>query len=278
MQKPKLKALVSEVLSYYKSNGRAHLPWRHTKDPYAIWVSEVMLQQTQVDRVLPKYNAFLHAFPTVETLASAPLLRVLALWQGLGYNRRAKFLHQAAKNVVTLRRGVFPREAAEIEALPGVGPYTARAVMAFAFDTPEVFVETNIRTVFFTFLYPDPKLQKVSDIELIPLIAEALELAIAKGVTPSKWYAALMDYGAMLKKRGSRLNSTSVHYTKQSKFAGSRRELRGALLRELLKGVSTQKRLSTSVKRPEEEVSQVLCELIDEGLVSKKGMRYFVAS
>src|SRR3989344_7710205 len=125
---------------------RPHLPWRKTKDPYKILVSEVMLQQTQVDRVIPFYNRFVKKYPTARALARAKLRDVLKEWNGLGYNRRAKFLHEAAKQ---LGKSDFPKTAEEIENLPGVGHYTARAVAAFAFNKPEVFIETNIRTVFF---------------------------------------------------------------------------------------------------------------------------------
>ena len=131
------------VISHYKQLGRHALLWRHTKSPYHILVSEVMLQQTQVERVLPKYEAFLKAFPTVETLAKAPLRSVLALWVGLGYNRRAKFLKATAEAVVA-SGGVFPVTKAELENLPGIGPYTAGALMAFAYNQPVTIIETNI--------------------------------------------------------------------------------------------------------------------------------------
>ena len=215
------------------------MPWRKTKNPYKILVSEIMLQQTQVDRVIPFYNRFIKKYSTARALARAKLGDVLKIWNGLGYNRRSKFLHEAAKQLVTLKK--FPRKAEEIEKLPGVGHYTARAVAAFAFNEPEVFIETNIRTVFFRHfqrlnLWKIGVVNKgdfrlISDKELLPLIAETLGRS---KMQPREFYAAMMDYGAHLKKQGIKLNSRSSHYAKQSKFEGSVRQKRAAKLRKLL--------------------------------------------
>jgi len=123
-----VQAFRTTVWNHYRRHGRHTLPWRTTTNPYRILVSEVMLQQTQVERVIPYYKTFLRAFPTVQTLAQAPLSRVLTLWQGLGYNRRAKMLHEAAKQVVAQYGGRMPHDAEALETLRGVGPYTARAV------------------------------------------------------------------------------------------------------------------------------------------------------
>lgn len=189
-----------------------------------------MLQQTQVDRVIPYYRAFLKRFPTVRALAEAELQEVLRLWSGLGYNRRAKYLHEAAKTIVLTLKGRFPRSYEGLRALPGVGEYTARAVRTFAFNEPEVFIETNIRTVFMHIFYTDIlQNNKMSDTELMPLVTAA-----AKGQNPREWYWALMDYGVHLKRHDLRLNSKSKHYTKQSKFEGSLRQVRGAILRAYL--------------------------------------------
>ena len=244
---------------------RDHLPWRRTTEPYKILVSEIMLQQTQVDRVVPFYNAFIKKFPTAQKLAAAKLPAVLKAWQGLGYNRRAKFLHEAAKIIV--------REGFVGQKLPGVGPYTAGAISAFAFNKPEVFVETNIRTVFF---YHFGFLQKArtSDKELLPLVAEALRRS---KMQPHDFYAALMDYGSYLKKRGVKLNSRSKHYNKQSKFEGSARQLRGAILRELLKKPATLAQLTKNLSRKRGEVERELGRLMNEGLVMRLESRYQVA-
>src|SRR3989339_1964501 len=186
--------MLRELKSFYKKSGRGHLPWRKTKDPYKILVSELMLQQTQVSRVVPKYEAFLKRFPTFAVLAKASLSDVLKEWQGLGYNRRAKFLHETAKIVAKQYKGKFPKEVLEIEKLPGIGHYTARAVSTFAFNNPEVFIETNIRTVFTHFYFPTKRL--VSDKEILLLIESDLKKS---KMEPRDFYAALMGYGSHLK-------------------------------------------------------------------------------
>ncbi|MBU6388389.1 A/G-specific adenine glycosylase [Patescibacteria group bacterium] len=217
---------------HYRLHGRHTLPWRKTHDPYRILVSEVMLQQTQVERVIPFYKKFIKQFPTAKKLAVAPLSDVLTAWQGLGYNRRAKMLHQAAKKLAVRKANAIT----ELEALPGVGPYTARAVAAFAFNADVIFVETNIRTAVIHHFFNDKK--NISDKQ----IAKVLEQVFPKG-RAREWYSALMDYGAFLKKSGVKLNAKSNAYTKQSKFAGSLREARGAILRALAQGAVSPVRL-----------------------------------
>ena len=133
--------MIRQLKTFYAKNKRSHLPWRKTRDPYKILVSEVMLQQTQVERVIPYYTNFLKQFPAPQALAKAPLSQVLVAWQGLGYNRRAKYLQDAAK--------ILAKEGWKGQKLPGVGPYTMGAVDAFAFNKPSAFIETNIRTVLF---------------------------------------------------------------------------------------------------------------------------------
>lgn len=214
------------VLKYYKAHGRHDLPWRKTRDPYKILVSEIMLQQTQVDRVIPKYLAFLQAFPDVRALAHASFSDVLMLWSGLGYNRRALFLQRAAVRIDTDFSGKFPSDAETLETLPGVGPYTARAVATFSRGASYIFIETNIRRVFIHEFFQHK--QKVDDKELLPLLT---------AVHPKdpdarrEWYSALMDYGTYLKATVPNPNKRSVQYVKQSAFSGSIREVRGALLR-----------------------------------------------
>ena len=187
-----------------------------------------MLQQTQVERVIPFYKKFIKKFPTAKKLAAAPLAGVLKAWQGLGYNRRAKQMRAAAQALVRDSRGLFPKTVAELEKFPGIGPYTARAVVAFAFNRDVVFVETNIRTAVTHHFFARKK--AISDREIERVLTRALPTGRARD-----WYSALMDYGAHLKKSGVRLNKKSKHYTKQSKFTGSLREVRGAILRALAK-------------------------------------------
>jgi A/G-specific adenine glycosylase len=230
-----MQKLLRTVKDFYAQHKR-DFPWRHTRDPYRILVSEVMLQQTQAGRVVLFYKKFIKQFPTARALAKAPLSKVLKAWQGLGYNRRAKFLQEAAKIIAA--QG-FPKRSEAIEQLPGVGHYTARAIAAFAFNKPEVFIETNIRTVFIhSSILQNTRM--VADKELLPLVAEALKKS---NMQPRDFYAALMDYGAFFKASGIKLNSRSSHYTKQSKFEGSARQKRAAKLRKLLQSGATEAEL-----------------------------------
>ena len=221
------------VWAHYRRYGRHDLPWRKTKDPYKILVSEVMLQQTQVERVKPFYKDFFERFPTPGALAKAPLSEVLKSWQGLGYNRRAKMLHLAAKEIA---KNGMPASVTELEKLPGIGPYTARAVATLAFNQDAVLLETNIRTAILHHFFAHKK--NISDRQ----VSKKLERLLPKG-RGREWNLALMDYGAHLKQSGIRINPRSKHYIKQTKFTGSSREARGAILRELAKGPRAEVRL-----------------------------------
>lgn len=203
------------------------LPWRCIDDPYAVLVSEVMLQQTQVARVEKHWTRFLGLFPTVDALAAAGTADVLAQWQGLGYNRRALALKRAAEVCAAERGGKLPDTAEELEALPGIGPATAAGVMAFAYNRPSVYIETNVRTVFLHELFP--ACDKVSDRQLAPLVAATCPEDDARA-----WYYALLDYGAHLKTLVANPSRRSAHYTRQSAFEGSRRQKRAELVRIVL--------------------------------------------
>ncbi|MEK7638906.1 MAG: A/G-specific adenine glycosylase [Patescibacteria group bacterium] len=220
-------AFIKVVSDFYTKNGRRNLPWRKTTNPYHILVSELMLQQTQAARVIPKYQAFLKQFPSIKKLAAVSLGDVLRAWQGLGYNRRAKFLWHAANYIQTELGGIFPRDYETLRKLPGVGPYTAGAVMVFAFNRPLPLIETNIRTVFIHHFFAKKK--KVDDKELLPIIERTLLKTNAR-----EWFSALMDYGAFLKKTEGNQSMRSSQYRVQTKFSGSNREIRGALLRLLI--------------------------------------------
>lgn len=200
------------------------LPWRNIPDAYAVLVSEVMLQQTQVSRVEGYWRRFLEAFPTVSALADAATVDVLALWQGLGYNRRALSLKRMAEQVVAMHDGKLPRAFDELVALPGVGPATAAGVMAFAYEEPSVYVETNVRAVFLHELFPGES--AVPDADLLPYVADTASITDPRG-----WYYALLDYGAALKRSGANPTRASTSYTRQSKFEGSRRQKRAELVR-----------------------------------------------
>jgi A/G-specific adenine glycosylase len=214
------------VYDHYHANPRP-MPWRGTNDPYHILVSEVMLQQTQVERVRTKYARFLESFPTVTHLANAPLEELLRLWQGLGYNRRAIALKRCAEQIHTEHGGRFPATIPQLESLPGIGPYTARAVAAFAFGVPEPFIETNIRTVFLHFFFHGH--DGVTDRRLMPLVTATLDRR-----NPRHWYYALMDYGSMLKRQHPNPGRRSSHHVRQSPFRGSNRELRSRMLRKIM--------------------------------------------
>lgn len=203
------------------------LPWRCIDDPYAVLVSEVMLQQTQVARVEKHWTRFLGLFPTIDALAAAGTADVLAQWQGLGYNRRALALKRAAEVCAVERGGKLPDTAEELEALPGIGPATAAGVMAFAYNRPSVYIETNVRTVFLHELFP--ACDKVSDRQLAPLVAATCPEDDARA-----WYYALLDYGAHLKTLVANPSRRSAHYTRQSAFEGSRRQKRAELVRIVL--------------------------------------------
>lgn len=251
------------VLSYHRKHGRK-FPWRETREPYAILVSEVMLQQTQAERVVPFFRAWMKRFPTARSLSCAPLREVLLVWQGLGYNRRALNLKRAAEVLVKEYDGKVPRDVAAIDALPGIGPYTAGAVAAFARDIPAAFVETNIRTIFLYFFFR--RRENVHDEEILELVRKTMP----RKVPVRKWYNALMDYGAMLKKMVGNQNARSAAYAKQSAFKGSRRELRGAILRKVgEKSVVAASDFGRA--SPKFSVAGILADLVAEGFLRKRG-------
>ena len=226
-----------------------------------------MLQQTQVERVIPFYKKFIKKFPTAKSLAIAPLSKVLKAWQGLGYNRRAKMLHTVAKKFAATR----PNLVAELEKLPGVGPYTARAVAAFAYNQSVVLIETNIRTAVIHRFFS--KKRKVSDKE----IEKILKRTLPKG-TSREWYSALMDYGAYLKRSSISHNARSKKYVKQSKFAGSLREARGAILRELTKRAASYARLVNLLGTARRtQMRTALQALGMEKLLERRGTKYTLA-
>lgn len=214
------------------------LPWRRTRDAYSIWVSEAMLQQTQVSRVDGRWQSWLERFPCVEALAAASSADVLDEWQGLGYNRRALALWRAAQAIVEEHGGELPRDERELRALPGIGPATAAGIRAFAFDLSGVYLETNVRSVFLHELYPGE--EGVPDRALVPAVEAACpseSLAIEgadEPLTPRSWYYALLDYGAYLKQTVPNPSRRSRSNTRQSKFEGSHRQKRAEVVRILL--------------------------------------------
>ena len=258
------------IWQYYKREGR-DLPWRKTTDPYQILVSEIMLQQTQVERVIEKYEQFLSAFPDFPSLAQAPLKKVLSVWQGLGYNRRALALKYIAQDVMKTFHGIFPSPEDILVKFPCIGKATAGAVAAFAFHKPSVFIETNIRRVFIHFFFRDK--ENVRDTDIFPLIEKTLDTS-----DPRQWYYALMDYGSMLAKQKQNPNRKSAHYQQQSPFKGSHRQLRGMVLRAIIAQPSvTESMLLKKLDKAPERVREALLQLQKEGFIQKKGRQFTIS-
>ena len=232
----KIKAFQKEIRSYHSKN-RRDLPWRNTADPYKILVSEVMLQQTQVLRVLEKYKSFLKKFPNVEALAKASITEVLKEWQGLGYNRRGLYLKKTAEIVIKEYNGKFPKDRESLIKLPDIGQSTAGALLAFSYGVPAIFIETNIRSVFLHFFFRENSF--VTDTMILELVEKTIDRQ-----APREWYYALYDYGTHLKaskdKTTRSIHQKSAHYKKQSAFRGSNREIRSLILSYLLKSSTTQ--------------------------------------
>lgn len=248
------------VWEYFRSHERA-MPWRDQPTFYYVLVSEIMLQQTQVARVLVKFQEFTRRFPTIETLASAPLAEVLRLWQGLGYNRRARYLHQAAQTVVASGQPVTRHG---LEQLPGVGRNTAGAMMNYVYQEPTPYVETNIRSVYFYHYFPET-VGMVSDSEVLALVERTLDRE-----HPREWFWALMDYGTWLKANGQGRLQASRHYKKQSSLKGSLREMRGMLMRELAADEQSYDALETKYGR-DDRFTIALDGLMRDGLVARSG-------
>lgn len=264
------------VWEYYEANKR-DMPWRQPNaggayDPYGIMASEVMLQQTQVARVIPKFHDFMLAFPTVHQLAAAELGDVLRLWNGLGYNRRAKYLWQAAQHAVAHWQGILPADPVQLARMPGIGPNTAGAICAYAFDLPVVFIETNIRTVFLHHFFLGKK--GVADAELLPLVQASLPQTNRAGHGVREWYWAQMDYGTFLKSTVGNTARASKHYAKQSTFQGSVRQLRGEVLRLLAAGPQSLQQLQQANQDP--RLPAVVVALVAEGMIRTNGTDYLL--
>jgi A/G-specific adenine glycosylase len=261
------KAFQGKIYGHYRLH-RRDFPWRRTTNPYNIVVSEIMLQQTQVERVHDKYLEFIRVFPDFDTLARASQKDVLALWQGLGYNRRALALKRLAENVVSIHGGTLPRDVEALSSLPGIGKTTAGEILAFAFNIPSVFIETNIRRVFIHEYFDGE--DDVKDTEILPLVEATVDEE-----NPREWYWALMDYGSMLKKNVENPNRRSAHYTRQTPFEGSDRRIRGLVVKRLL----NDKTLSAEILVEEtgvglDHLKRILAGLVDEGFIREDNGLY----
>ncbi len=259
------------------------LPWRHTRDPWAVHVSEVMLQQTQVDRVIPRWGEFLADYPDVEACAHAPVSAIITRWVGLGFNRRAVLLHRAASHIADALGGRYPRTIEELEALPGIGSYTARAIMAFAFEADVGVLDTNVGRV----------LARLANRALSPREAQAYADALVPAGGGWRWNQTMFDLGATVCRRraprceqcpvaercgwfatGSRApdpaDASAGTSKAQSRFEGSDRQGRGRLIAALAQTEAVP--LSAAAEAmgwagDPERSQRVLGGLIAEGLV-----------
>lgn len=271
ISRARIGKFIQAIWRHYRAYGR-DLPWRTTRDPYKILVSEIMLQQTQVSRVLKKYPSFIQRFPDIQTLSRAPLRAVFLEWQGMGYNRRAKALRELAQTVVKQYGGNIPQDEAALRALPGVGPATAGAVMAYAWNKPAVFIETNIRRVFIHYFFPrrphtkhgEGVNKKVSDEGILKLVA-----ATVSKTNPREWYWTLMDYGTHLAATVPNPNRRSKHYAKQPCFEGSQRQLRGKLLKFFAEQHSARIDDLRRAFPKDPRLTRVLREFVTEGFLRK---------
>ena len=249
------------IRDYYEES-RREFPWRETTDPYKIWISEVMLQQTQTSRVLPKYLSFIKKFPDFKSLTEASLPDLLQQWSGLGYNRRALYLQQSAQKLIKEFQGILPTDPKELETFPGIGKATARSILVFSKNIPLVFIETNIRRVYIHLFFTNQ--ENVSDAEIEKVLEQTLDKQ-----NPREFYYALMDYGAMLAKiEQINPNRKSKHYSKQSNFETSVRKIRGEILRQLLAKKSLSKKALENILNNDSRFEAALLGLQKDNLIT----------
>ena len=258
------------IYDYYKQSGRK-FPFREKIKPYYVLVSEIMLQQTQTSRVSEKFLSFIEKFPDFNVLANADLDEVLKAWQGLGYNRRAVALKNIAEIIIKDYQGNLPQDVETLKDFPQIGHNTASSIVSFAFNKPTYFIETNIRRVYIYFFFPGR--DDVDDKEIMELSKKT-----ADNQNPREWYYALMDYGVMLKKTHPELNKRSKHYRKQKKFKGSSRQLRGKVLKLVLKKSEIYlEELYKELKFETKKINKVIKQLEKEGFLIQKDNRISVS-
>jgi A/G-specific adenine glycosylase len=257
---------IDKIWEFHRKHRRSFV-WRENISPYWVVVSEIMLQQTQTSRVSVKFSDFIGYFPDFSSLANAELSEVLAMWQGLGYNRRGKFLHEIAKKVVLDFDNTLPSDPQILNTFPGIGSNTAGSIVAFAYNIPTIFIETNIRRVFIHEFFGGQ--ENIHDKQILPLIAQTLDKE-----NPREWYYALMDYGSWLKTQVPNPNRKSSHYKVQTKFEGSNRQVRSTLLRYLLQHKSADLDVLQNIFSPKEtRVQQNLLDLAHEGFIEFDGLK-----
>lgn len=265
-----IKTFHNIIYSYFKQYGR-EFPFRKKMNPYNVLISEMMLQQTQTNRVSEKFEEFIQKFPDFATLANAPLNDVLKVWQGLGYNRRAVALKNIAEKVVNEFDGILPADVEILKTFPQIGHNTASSIVAFAFNMPTFFIEVNIRRVYIYFFFSGKS--SIEDNSIMPIVRKTLDLSNVR-----KWYYALMDYGVMLKKTHPELNKRSAHYRKQSKFKGSNREIRGKILKLLIaNNILTEPEILNELEINTKKLKEILTLLIKEGFIKQENQGFSIA-
>lgn len=259
----KIRAFQKKIFEWWAENSR-DLPWRQTEDPYKIMVSEIMLQQTQVSRTIEKYLVFIEKFPSFEALANAPTTEVLVMWSGLGYNRRALWLQEAAKEIISI--GSFPRTPGSLIKLKGVGPYTSRSILIFAFNEDLATIDTNIRRILIAEGFAT---EETSEKDLF----EIADQIYPKGKSRD-WHNALMDYGSLVvTARKTGIKPT----TQQPKYKKSGRYFRGLIVKYLTENEkATRKKLVKECNIPAEQEEQIIDSLLKDGLIIKKKTQYYL--
>jgi len=259
----KIQEFQQKIFDWWRNNTR-DFPWRRTEDPYLIMVSEFMLQQTQATRVVSKYLAFTEKFPAIKDLAAAQAAEVLVLWSGLGYNRRAIWLQEAAREID--RAGTFPRDPDELKKLKGIGSYTSRSIPVFAFNTNVAAVDTNIRRILIAEGFAT---EKNTARELLDIATALLPDGRSRD-----WHNALMDYGSTVKTA----KKTGIKpLSKQSKFKGSDRQYRGRIVKYLTENTHVAKEeLVKECKIPVERADRILSSLVTDKLIKKEGKQYHI--
>jgi len=259
-----IKRFQKKIFLFYKKNKR-DLPWRKTTDPYKILLSEIMLQQTQVKRVVVYYEKWIARWFTIHAFASAALPEVLQMWMGLGYNTRAINLHNTAKKIVDIFDGDVLRAMQQYKELPGIGKYTSQAVQIFSTNADLITVDTNIRRIFISeFDLPE----NISERDLWILAEQCLPVGKSRD-----WHNALMDYGALrLTAHKTGIRPT----TRQTQFEGSNRQIRAQILRHVLEKPMTGKELTQTLKIDQERLEPILEKMINQHILLKKNNTYLL--